>query len=88
MCAEGIQGIDGQNRNAEGIMNLQEAIQQVKKAGPTRVRCTPMPGQNVNTGNYCVAINEGGTWRTVIDGLPKSTAEDIIRQATSRVLLG
>ena len=68
-------------------MNLNEAVQQIKKAGPTNVRCTPDRGQNIHTGTYCIAIREGNTWQNVVEGLPKSTAEDLIRQATNRVLL-
>ena len=71
-------------------MNLNETVQQIKKAGAQRVRCIPMPGQNVNTGFYAVQIKEAHTldWNTIVDGLPKSTAEDLIKQATSRLILG
>ena len=68
-------------------VNINEAIQAVKSAGPSRVRAVPMEGQNVHTGTYQIEIADKGSWHQVVTGLPKSTAESIIAQATSRVLM-
>ena len=69
-------------------VNISEALTMMRKAGPTKVRAVPMPGQNVNTGNYKIEIDQGfGTWVCVIEGLPKVTAEGLIGQATNRVIM-
>ena len=69
-------------------VNLTETIQVIKKAGATNVRATPMPGQNVATGMYRIETRSGSTWSTIADGMPKSTAEDIINQAVNRTICG
>jgi hypothetical protein len=72
------------------MVNMQNIISQIKKAGSTNVRTVPSPGADVNTGTYQIEINESGSWRAIATGLPQSTAKDIIEQATrsSNVLLG
>ena len=69
-------------------VNVNEAIEKIKKAGVQFVRTVPMPGQNVNTGDYQIEIKEGGAWSPVATGITKKIAEDIISQATNRVILG
>jgi hypothetical protein len=69
-------------------VNMSEAIAAVKAAGANSVRTVPMPGQNVNVGLYQIEVSKGGTWETVVVGLPKTTAESIISQAISRVICG
>lgn len=68
-------------------INVTAVIQEIKKAGQNSVRAIPMANQPID-GNYEIEIQENGNWRTVISGLKKPMAEDIIRQATNRVLLG
>ena len=69
-------------------VNLNEAIQKIKKVGPSQVRTVPMPGQDVLTGRYKVEILESGLWSTVVENIPQSTATDLIRQATNRTICG
>jgi|3_EtaG_2_1085321.scaffolds.fasta_scaffold00047_26 uncharacterized sporulation protein YeaH/YhbH (DUF444 family) len=69
-------------------VNVNEAIQKIKAAGTAAVRAIPMPGQNVNSGNYQIEINQAGVWTAVASGISKKIAEDIISQATNRVILG
>jgi hypothetical protein len=69
-------------------VNLSEALSIMTKAGPNGIRAIPMAGQNVHTGLYKVEVRRGLKWECVIESVPKSTAENLISQATSRVLLG
>jgi len=69
------------------MINLNEAIQRIKKAGSTNVRAVPMPGKNVNE-DHQIEIKEGNTWLPIVDGIPRSAAMDIINQATNRTILG
>jgi len=72
----------------EKPVNLNEAIQYIKKAGEANVRSVPMTGQNVNSGLYAIEILESGQWMVVAEGMTKLTAENIITQATNRVICG
>lgn len=69
-------------------INISEALVQMRKAGPRGIRTIPMPGQDVNSGMYRIEISCGGTWECILEGLPRSTAESLISQATSRVICG
>lgn len=69
-------------------VNVNEAIQKIKAAGTANVRSVPMPGQNVNSGDYQIEISQNGEWTPVATGISKKIAEDIISQATNRVILG
>jgi hypothetical protein len=69
-------------------ININEAIQKIKAVGPKNVRVVPMPGQNVNSGDYQIEVLNGGSWSSIVLGIKKSMAEDIINQATNRVILG
>lgn len=69
-------------------LNMVETVNRIKKAGATNVRMTPMSGQSSIDGLYQIEIREGSTWSTIAEGLPQSTAGDLIKQATSRVILG
>jgi hypothetical protein len=69
-------------------ININEAIQKIKEVGPKNVRVVPMPGQNVNSGDYQIEVMSGGSWSSIVLGIKKSMAEDIINQATNRVILG
>jgi hypothetical protein len=69
-------------------ISLNEAVIKMRKAGATNVRAVPMAGQNVHTGNYQIEIMEGAGWTSIVSGIPKTTADSLIAQATNRVLLG
>jgi len=69
-------------------ININEAIQKIKKAGATSVRTIPMSGESVDGGDYQIEIQVGSSWEPIVTGVKKSMAEDIVRQATNRVLLG
>ncbi|MCK9557561.1 MAG: hypothetical protein M0R50_05920 [Candidatus Cloacimonetes bacterium] len=68
-------------------INISEALTEMRKAGPRGIRTMPMPGQDINSGMYKIEIFRGvGQWECLLEGLPKSTAESLISQATSRVI--
>lgn len=69
-------------------MNMVETVNRIKKAGQTNVRSVPMAGQPVTGGLYQIEIKESAGWTVVAEGLPQTTAQDLIRQATSKVILG
>lgn len=69
-------------------ININEAIQKIKKVGAQAVRTVPMPGQSIDGGDYQIEINNNGQWDPIVVGVKKPMAEDIVRQATNRMLLG
>lgn len=69
------------------IANINEAVESIKRVGGTNARIVPMPGQDVN-GKQQIEIHEGATWRPVVSGVSRKMAEDIIAQATNKVILG
>jgi cytochrome c551/c552 len=76
------------NEEMKMSVNLNEAIQKIKQAGANNARAVPMPGENVTEGNYQIEINTQGKWVAIVTGIKKKIAEDIISQATNRVILG
>lgn len=70
------------------MLNLTEAIQRIKSAGAKNVRVVPMPNQSAINGMHMIEVKDGGSWTGIVSGLSKTAAEDIVRQATNRVLLG
>ncbi len=71
------------------VMNINEVTLKIKKAGGSKVRAVPMPGQDVQNGQYKIEINEDGNWLTILEGIPsKASADNIVNCATNRVLLG
>lgn len=69
-------------------LNLNEVINSIKKVGASAVRTVPMSGENVNDGNYQIEIRSGDMWTPIVTGVKKPMAEDIIRQAVNRVIIG
>jgi len=69
-------------------VNLTETMQRIKKAGAEKARAVPMEGQSAVSGQYQIEIKEGDGWSTVASGLTKSLAEQVIAQATNRVICG
>lgn len=70
------------------MLSLTEAMQQIKTAGAKNVRVVPMPNQPAITGMHMIEVKNGGGWVGIVSGLSKTAAEDIVRQATNRVILG
>ena len=69
-------------------INISEALVEMRKAGPRGIRTMPMPGQDINSGMYKIEVFRSvGQWDCILEGLPKSTAESLINQATSRVIM-
>lgn len=68
-------------------INLSEASAKIRQAGARNVRSVPVPGEKVD-GLYQIEILEGASWTTVLSGVPKKIAEDLIATACNRVILG
>lgn len=69
------------------IANINEAIQKIKSIGSINTRIVPMEGQTI-TGSCQIEIKENGLWSPVVTGVTNKIAENIIAQATNRVILG
>lgn len=69
------------------MINLNEAIIQIKAAGSANVRAVPEPGQGFE-GRYRIEINKYGVWTPIAIGLTKKIAEDVITQALNRTICG
>jgi hypothetical protein len=70
--------------------DLNETIQKIKQAGIASVRVVPMAGQTIH-GQYQIEVktNTGANpWTPIMTSLTKQMAEDIVQQATNKVLLG
>lgn len=65
--------------------NVTEAVSRIKHAGASNARKVPDP--NTKDG-FRIEINENGQWVTVIAGVSDAIAEDVLRQASNRVILG
>ncbi len=68
--------------------NINEAVHKIKLVGGSNVRIVPMPGNDALNGLQTIEIRENGSWSSVGTGVTKRIAEDIISQATNRVILG
>lgn len=62
---------------------LQEALTKIRTAGVDKARITPVP----NSKRSKVEVNENGNWVFVLE-LDTIIAEDILKQATNRVICG
>lgn len=70
------------------MLNVNEAIQRIKTIGASNVRIVPMDGQPINDGNHQIDIRNGTGWETIVTGVKKRMAEDIVNQAVNKVILG
>lgn len=63
--------------------SLQEVTSRIQKAGTDKVRI-------ISTGptKVFIEIFEDGTWVRVLKELDRPMAEDVIKQATNRLILG
>lgn len=65
-------------------MTIKEAVERMKKAGESKTRLVPITGTNqVN-----IQVDMGQGWATIMKGVERPMAEDILRQAKDRVILG
>lgn len=70
------------------MLNVNEAIQKIKSIGASNVRIVPMAGQPINNGDHQIEIKSGSNWETIVSGVKKRMAEDIVNQAINKVILG
>jgi uncharacterized metal-binding protein len=70
------------------MLNIHEAVQKIKKVGSSNVRVIPMDGQPALTGLHKIEIRDQGVWITIVEGVQKRMAEDIVTQAINKVILG
>ncbi len=70
------------------MINVSGATVAIKRAGAANVRVTPVPGQSITDGDHQIEISENGIWSTVVTGIKKPIAEQIVSQALNRVICG
>lgn len=69
------------------MINLNETIQRIRAVGAHNARSVPMAGESID-GQHQIEIKEDSGWQPIVSGITKRTAEDIISQATNKVILG
>lgn len=69
-------------------VDVSKATVAIKEAGAANVRVTPMPGQTITEGDHQIEINKDGSWTSVVTGVKKAIAEQIVLQALNRVICG
>lgn len=69
------------------MINLSEAVAKIKKVGSTNARAVPMPGKTIQQ-DHQIEIKENNNWTPILTGITKKMAEDLISQATNKVILG
>ena len=70
------------------MININEVTQKIKAVGVNNVRIVTMDGQPAVEGLHQIDINSNGQWITIATGMKRNIAEDIVRQATNKVILG
>ena len=70
------------------MINLNEAIITIKRAGTHNVRVVPMDGENAIDGKCQIEVKEAANWEAIVSGVSKNIADGIVSQATNRVILG
>lgn len=65
------------------MVNLNEAVQKIKSVGSLNARVVSSAD-----GKAEIEVREGGNWTTLVSGITRKIAEDIMSQATNRVILG
>lgn len=63
--------------------SIKEAVERIKSVGPQNARKVPKTNGTVD-----IQILQGGTWVTVLESINAGSADDIIRQASNKVILG
>jgi hypothetical protein len=69
-------------------VNINDAIQKIKQVGASKTRIVPMEGQNALEGHQRIEILLDGKWESVVSGLNRKMAEELVAQASNRVILG
>lgn len=69
------------------MINLNEVLDKIRKAGSTKVRIGPMPGQSISGDKYMIEILEAN-WTPIIENIPKATAEDLVSKTLNKVICG
>jgi chemotaxis methyl-accepting protein methylase len=64
-------------------INPDALVETIKKAGKANTRVTATDGDKAK-----IEICEGGSWRTIQEGISPRTAESLVKQATQGVILG
>jgi len=68
------------------MINLQETIEKISRAGTSNVRVV---SDSDNPGLRCtIECKKGGVWTPLLTGLTQAIADDIIKRASNRTLLG
>ena len=67
------------------MINLAKTIDRMTKAGRNNLRCVLASHSN---DGYIIEINDGGVWSPIVKGITKSIAEDLLKQASNRVICG
>ena len=63
---------------------LQEAVAKIRQVGITNVRISPISGDT----KHQIEIMESGSWIKILSPMEKNMAEDVLRQASNKVILG
>ena len=66
------------------MSNFKSAVEKIKKVGVMNTRISPsdIPGKCV------LEIKEGEEWKTILHPMKKTMLEDVVRQASDKVILG
>lgn len=65
-------------------MCVQEAVQKIREHGIGNTRITPISGSD----KVKIEVKSNSHWVTVLKDITQPMAEDVMRQASSRVILG
>jgi hypothetical protein len=69
-------------------INVNEAVSVIKRAGAINTRIVQMPNQTIDGLHQIEVQATPGTWQPILIGIKKTMAENIVRDATNRVILG
>lgn len=69
------------------MIDINSVSMKIKTAGVNKTRIVPVEGDGFN-GLQQIQIMEGSEWVTVATGMEKAIAEQIVQNATNRVICG
>lgn len=69
-------------------INVNEAVATIKKVGANNTRVIQMPNQSLDGLHQIEVQLNPGVWQPILTGIKKTMAENIVREATNRVILG
>lgn len=64
------------------MVNLKETIQKITLAGVNNARSVP------DGDSFKIEVKRGGVWQPIASGLTESIANDILKRAANRTILG